>query len=149
MDLADWSRSAPAVWWLLRQVWEASVQCVRVPAGAGAVVPASSQSVSWPAASNTAPATTAAAQHQPLYAAHQGRTLQLLHVMARVRCIMHVCSPPQPPGWQLQWKIFVETVLISRYFVQRTNALYFYWEKHPKLLVIDGGKVVLRFSNWL
>lgn len=56
-------------------------------------------------------ATTAAAQHQPLYAAHQGRTLQLLHVMARISavsctCVLRRSRPGDNCNGKYLWKPF-------------------------------------------
>ena len=84
----QWSRSAPAVCWLLRQVWEASVQCCVVRAAGTGLAGAGIQPVSQLASCEQHGAcNNCCSQPRTLYAAHQGRTLQLLHVMARV-------SPP-------------------------------------------------------
>ena len=84
----QWSRSAPAVCWLLRQVWEASVQCCVVRAAGTGLAGAGIQPVSQLASCEQHGAcNNCCSQHRTLYAAHQGRTLQLLHVMARVSAV--------------------------------------------------------------
>ena len=111
----QWSRSAPAVCWLLRQVWEASVQCVVVRAAGTGLAGAGIQPVSQLASCEQHGACNncCSSQHRTLYAAHQGRTLQLLHVMARVsavschaRSILRRSRPGHNCNGKYLWKPF-------------------------------------------
>ena len=111
----QWSRSAPAVCWLLRQVWEASVQCCVVRAAGTGLAGAGIQPVSQLASCEQHGACNNCCSTQPrtLYAAHQGRTLQLLHVMARVsavschaRSILRRSRPGHNCNGKYLWKPF-------------------------------------------
>ena len=110
-----WSRSAPTVCWLLRQVWEASVQCCVVRAAGTGLAGAGIQPVSQLASCEQHGACNNCCSTQPrtLYAAHQGRTLQLLHVMARVsavschaRSILRRSRPGHNCNGKYLWKPF-------------------------------------------